>query len=134
MPIHYKCGYKYQLTRDYQVQTSITPQAIIKTPYIHLDYKGLLWISEGYAWDGASSIAIDTACFMRPSLVHDAFYQLMREGHLNRDEWRKTVDQELYRMCREDGMWWARAQWVYWAVRIGGRVSSVRERLECCAP
>ena len=61
---------------------------------------------------------------MRGSLVHDALYQLMREGLLDLG-WRETADQELRRVCLEDGMSAIRAWWVYKAVRFGGESSAV---------
>ena len=73
-------------------------------------------IYKGYAWDGPSGPTIDTKDFMRPSLVHDAFYQLMREGKLGQ-ECRKDADELLKIMCIKDGMPAPRAWYVYRAVR-----------------
>jgi hypothetical protein len=39
--------------------------------------------SKGYAWNGPSGPTLDTRNFMRGSLVHDALYQLMREGRMD---------------------------------------------------
>jgi hypothetical protein len=111
--ITYRGGYKYQLRYDYAVDTGIRPEKIIKTEYLLLTSEGGLTIRRGYAWDGPSGPTLDSANFMRGSLVHDAFYQLMREGHLDKKTSRKKVDLLLYRMCRDDGMCWLRAQWVY---------------------
>jgi hypothetical protein len=118
--IYYRDGYKYQLTRDYSVQIGIRPLAFIYTPFVRLDTDGMLHLVSGYAWDGPSGPAIDTPNFMRGSLVHDALYQLMRLGRLNSDVHRKTADEELRRICKEDGMSSLRAWWVYNGVRIGG--------------
>ena len=54
---------------------------------------------------------------MRGSLVHDALYQLMRNGLLDRDEFRDEADSELIRICREDGMSGLRSWWVNKGVR-----------------
>jgi len=54
---------------------------------------------------------------MRGSLVHDALYQLMREEQLDKTHWRRSADEELVRICREDGMGRIRAWWVLNAVR-----------------
>jgi hypothetical protein len=116
-PIFYRSGYKYQLAAPLQIKTAITGECPVITEYICLDFNGTLSINEGYAWDGPSGPAIDTKTFMRGSLVHDALYQLMREKHLDHEKWRKTADQELARICREDGMWSVRAWWVYLGVR-----------------
>lgn len=121
--IKYRDGYKYQLHEPYIVQTAIIPQEHIGHDFIILSPTGLLMISAGYAWDGPSGPTIDTKNFMRGSLVHDALYQLMRHKLLDCG-WRETADSELRRICREDGMSWLRAWWVYKGVRIGGESSA----------
>lgn len=114
--ITYKDGYKYQLSHDYSVWTGIVPAKPVKTTYIDLDMAGVISISKGYAWDGPSGPAIDTKNFMRGSLVHDAFYQLMREGHVDHSQ-RDDVDHLLKTICLEDGMSHLRAWWVYRGVK-----------------
>ncbi len=121
--IKYRDGYKYQLVEDYQVVVGIKPLTFILTPYIRLDVDGTLSIKEGYAWDGPSGPTVDTPNFMRGSLVHDALYQLLREGHLAQ-LLREAADQELRRLCLEDGMSSLRAWWVYRGVRLGGGPSA----------
>lgn len=116
--IHFKKGYKYQLASNYLISTKIFPVRTITTLYISLGIDGELYIKEGYAWDGPSGPTVDTPNFMRGSLVHDALYQLIREGHLSLS-YRRPADEELKRICREDGMSWARTQWVYLGVRWG---------------
>ena len=115
--IKYKGGYKYQLAETYQATVDIRPADTIHTEFIHLTRTGLLMIGQGYAWDGPSGPAIDTKNFMRGSLIHDALYQLMREGHLPKT-CRRAADVELRRACAEDGMSWIRCQWVYWSVCV----------------
>lgn len=117
--IHYRTGYKYQLARDYAVNVAIRPYDTIYTEFVCLNNKGLLVIRSGYAWDGASGPAIDSQNLIRGSLTHDALYQLMREGYLS-PSWRRQIDEELRRICLEDGMSKIRAWWVYHAVRIFG--------------
>ncbi|MFC1749269.1 hypothetical protein ACFL2V_10730 [Pseudomonadota bacterium] len=56
---------------------------------------------------------------MRGSLVHDAVYQLIRFGGLHESN-RKAADGLLKKICRQDGMFRARTQWVYLGVRFGG--------------
>jgi hypothetical protein len=123
--IKYLDGYKYQLAEGYAVQTAIIPKEHIATDFIVLGTNGVLIVNEGYAWDGPSGPTIDTKNFMRGSLVHDALYQLMREGKLSQ-KWRDDADNELRRICREDGMTWLRAWWVYRAVRDFGGSSAAR--------
>ena len=74
-------NYKYQLTEDFSKQTNILPSTEIKTEFIDFDLRGVITIRKGYAWDGCSVPFVGgnrDAC-----LVHDAFFQLMREGHLS---------------------------------------------------
>ncbi|MFM2120146.1 MAG: hypothetical protein RL722_1614 [Pseudomonadota bacterium] len=119
--ITYNGGYKYQLREDFVVDIPLQQVRDIRTDYIELTPQGRLTIRKGYAWDGPSGPTIDTRNFMRGSLVHDALYQLMRERHLNLDQHRQPADRILELMCREDGMWWLRAWWVYLGVHYFGR-------------
>lgn len=129
--IYYKKGYKYQLFSDYEIQTDIYPDEDIDTYYLSLSITGKLLIKKSYAWDGASGIAIDTANFMRASLVHDALYQLMRMGKLDSSICRLQADNMLFELCIEDGMSLIRAKWVYYAVRFaGGAAASVQSLKE----
>lgn len=86
--------------------------------YLKIDLKGTLSLDAGYRWDGATR-AIDTDTIIRGSLIHDGYYQLGRE-HMIRFRDRVLADQELYKVCLEDGMAWLRAQYIYWAVRLLG--------------
>lgn len=115
--IKYKDGYQYQLVEPYAVGVSI-PSRPIQTKYLRLE-GGLLTILDGYAWDGPSGPSIHSLNFMRGSLVHDALYQLIRQGQLG-SCWRDEADRELRRICKEDGMSSIRAWWVYKAVRLAG--------------
>lgn len=121
--IRYKTGYKYQLVNDYVVGTLIRPSVDIETEFIQLNRSGVLTIRHGYAWDGPSGPTIDTLNFMRGSLVHDALYQLIRDGYIEKERWRDVADRELQKICIEDGMSCLRAEWVYQAVKYCGHKS-----------
>jgi len=123
----YKKGYKYKLAEDfiYEFNTPIEVDDIMAS-YITME-KGAVLIWKGYAWDGASGPAIDTDTFMRGSLVHDALYQLMREGHLD-ISYRDWADRELRAVCLEDGMSRIRAWWVYWVLRLFGEFAAKEGR------
>ena len=116
--IAYNDGYKYQLKETCTVALDIRPATPIDTEYIDLDGAGNMTIREGYAWDGPSGPTIDTLSFMRGSLVHDALYQLMRDGYLDHAVYRKAADRALQSICKEDGMW----AWCAWAVYHGVRL------------
>jgi hypothetical protein len=116
----YKSGYKFKLIGPTYVCTAISPaKGLAVNKWIYLTEEGKMTISDGYAWDGASG-AIDTKSIMRASLVHDALYQMIREGL---PIVRKEADKEFYRIMRKDGMWWIRAQYIYWAVRLFGKIA-----------
>jgi hypothetical protein len=121
--VTYKTGYKYQLAETFTAIVPIKPEYSIDSFLISLDTKGYLVIKKGYAWDGASG-AIDTSNFMRGALVHDALYQLMRQGSLDPQVHRKTADEWLRAVCLEDGMSRFRAWYVYVAVRFFGATAA----------
>ena len=114
--IIYRRGYKYQLSEPYAMKLPFKPPVDIVTEWIELGRNGVLVIHQGYAWDGASGPARDTKTIMRGSLVHDALYQLMREGILPQ-KYRELADKILYLICKQDGMWQPRAWYVHRAVK-----------------
>jgi hypothetical protein len=118
--IKYRSGYKYVLVEDYATQLAfVRPARDIETEYIVLSRSGLLWVRHGYAWNGASGPTVDTRDSMRGSLVHDALYQLIREGLLEPEQ-RRNADRELREICVEDGMPEVRAGYWFAAVRCFG--------------
>lgn len=90
--IYYKSGYKFQLQRDYIEVINFKPEQAINTKFIELAVDGKIKLAHGYAWDGASGPTFNTPNLMRGLLIHDALYQLMREGYLYRDKHRKAAD------------------------------------------
>ena len=95
--ISYKAGYKYQLTKTYQVTVFIYPAKPVETKYLSLSTDGLLTIRDGYAWDGPSGPTIDSKNFIITSLPHDAIYQLIRMDLLGRS-CKELADRLLRRM------------------------------------
>ena len=126
--IEYKRGYKYQLTAPYAVDISIALRESVTCAdgYLRLDDSGILQIEKGYAWDGPSGPTIDTATFMRASLVHDALYQMIRLNVLNVAV-RSFADKLMRSHCKEDGMNRARAWWIYVALRLFAGHAAVPE-------
>ena len=111
-------GYRY---RTVDIEIHDVPELAhfyLTAPFISL-WGGVIKIDVGYAWDGASGPAINTKNFRRGSLVHDALYQLMRNGAIPRG-YRDTADKILRRMCLEDKMCAPRAWWVYHFVKAFG--------------
>lgn len=115
--IKYRKGYQYQLAEDYQYQTAILDYDI-EDEFITLKPSGLITIHKGYAWDGASG-ANDTNTILRGSLIHDAIYQLIREGRIAK-EYKSAADQLLHDICVADGMIGFRAWYVLKAVEMFG--------------
>lgn len=117
--IAYAEGYRYQLREDYSIQLEFPYYRDVKTDFLELTTKGVLTIRKGYAWDGPSGPVFDGDAIMRPSLVHDALYQLMRLEVLHKSR-REYADELLRRLCLEDGMSSISAWFVYHAVRLFG--------------
>jgi len=103
--IRYKEGYKYQLVSDYRLNLGFKPPfgKISAGSWLHMYSNGDLLIKAGYAWDGPSGLTIDTKSSMRPSLVHDAGYQLIR-WKLLPINYRKKFDDLFRQLCLDDGM------------------------------
>ena len=109
--IKYRSGYKYHLIEDaYFYLPSLFPDLSIKTEFISVNER-VMRIKAGYAWDGPSGPTLDTKDAMRASLVHDAGYQLMREGFIDR-AYKKDFDRLLHDIGIEDGMNSIRA-WIW---------------------
>lgn len=112
--VWYGKGYKYQLKHGFIVQTPFKGRAATLfardggLPWIILYDDGLLFVREGYAWDGASGPTFDTENSFRGALAHDALYHLLREGKLSQSD-RELADKFLRQLLIEDGMWRARA-------------------------
>lgn len=137
MPIFYKDGYKYQLYQDYEYQLGPEFPDIareIETDFLYLNDDKLLIVKKGYAWDGTSGPTFHTKNFMRGSLIHDALYQLIRQGYLDNNICRRLADLVLYDTIRKDGMWWIRANIVYYAVRVFGNTAATDELKYIIAP
>lgn len=100
------------------MQIELKPPGNINTEYVKIDMTGNIILTKGYAWDCPSGPTVDTLNFMRGSLIHDALYQLMSEEFLEHKTYRKAADIILKKICREDGMWFLRAWWVYVGVRL----------------
>ncbi len=119
--ITYRTGYKYQLDKNYSIQTEIFPDAPIDDgQFIQLGLDGVLHIRRGYAWDGTSGPVIDTPENMRASLVHDALYQLMRNEWLDHRQHKESADQLFKAICIEDGIDEKIAKIYYLALQVAG--------------
>lgn len=116
-------NWKYKLYETEMWATGIMVDRPIVTEFLQLGIDGLLVVKPQYAWDGASGPTFDTKNTFLGSLIHDALYQLMREGYLDR-KWRKRADEILYEILRSRRMTRIRARTWYRAVRKGAAKSS----------
>lgn len=116
----------YETLDDWWCDTGIVGHAARLDGAVALDNAGRLTIHEGWPWDGPSGPTKDTPSFMRGSLAHDALYILLRAGKLV-PSLRKVADKLLYQLCRQDGMGWFRAQYVYLALRLGAGFAAKRQ-------
>ena len=132
--IFYKKGYKYQLVKDYKVNVTIDSLTsfLIKNEFVQLEYvdqnTGVLIIKSGYAWNGVSGPTIDDTTNIRGSLIHDAIYQLIREGLLD-ISYRKQIDKILITCCKEDNMGVIRRNYYYIAVRVFGKFTFNKKKV-----
>jgi hypothetical protein len=112
LKMKYRRGYKYQLAELFEIDTPIKPQRTLASSFLILTNTGKLTIRAGYAWDGPSGPTWDTDNSMTPSLVHDAFAQLMREKALDQC-WRIPSNKFFGEMLRKRGMrQWRQKLWV----------------------
>jgi hypothetical protein len=133
-PLQYERGYKYQVYADYGIQTAIKGYDVHED-FFSLDKSGWIIVKRGYAWDGASGPTIDTKSSMVSSLVHDVFYQLLREGHLPHDPCFHIANEELRRLCENDGMWrWRATMWFDFVEQFGTAFAAVQPDKVFTAP
>ncbi len=127
----YKSGYRY-ISQEAEMRSVLLPD--VQTQYVGIS-QGILVIAARYAWDGASFTPFKwlgtPKAWLTPSLVHDALYQLIREGLLDR-QYREAADRLFLEMLIERGVWRIVAWVAYWAVRVFGnfavrKVNPVRE-------
>lgn len=115
--------YKYQTLSLYQIKTDVRSgqkkTVFTAGGWIALGHSGTMNIKADYCWDGASGPTIDTKTSMRASLVHDALYQLMREGLVD-DDCREVADDLFEKLCIEDGMNRFRAWYYRQGLRFAG--------------
>jgi hypothetical protein len=116
-------GWKYRLVERLERRTEITGRGHYVAPHFSLSSNGTLTLCAGYAWDGATGVP-DTPEIMEASAVHDALYQLMRLGLLDREQYFEYANQLLFTMCCEKGMKMEDAKRIYWGVKTFGKAAT----------
>jgi len=122
----YKKGYKIQVVEDFSVQTEIYPPEDIFDKYITLLKDGWLTIRDGYASDLNSGPTISTKAVKRGSVAHDSLYELMRKKLLSQ-KWRVPSDEELVKICLEDGAWAYRMKWWFRGLQVADGAAALPE-------
>lgn len=140
---YYTEGYKYRTSESIFKLLEIYPEKEIRSDgkMIILTREGLLFICSGYSSDGPSGPTIDTKSFMLAAFIHDALYELLRQGWfetircvdkdgklLTHEDIRMVADRVLKAVCLEKKMLQIRANWVYAGVRKGGVESATVKR------
>jgi hypothetical protein len=122
--IYYTRGYSYKLVKQFKIKVPIRVNA--ESKFIHLR-DGTLTIDEGYTWDGPTG-SPDLDKEMRASLVHDALYELVRNGHLSKDlipEMNKIFEE----IDLEDGDGGFRAEFMYRFENVVGKLFIQKEKV-----
>lgn len=112
---------RHTLKEVYTINTGLETKGF-QSEKITLHTNGLLTLAQGFEWNGATGI-VDAKCFMRGSAVHDALYELIKQGVLNKSH-RKQCDKLMRRIFHEDGTPWILSQLAYFGVRLVGRYFS----------
>lgn len=116
-------GYRYQTMAPIEIDVSnyFPTENMCIDGFICLE-GGLLKLNKGYAWDGPSGPVIHTKNWIKPSLAHDAMYQLIRNRCFKDIESaRKKSDDLMYKLLLDGGMSRLRSWYSYKAVRIFGK-------------
>ena len=126
--------YKERRKYDYNLHSTECYRTYIrghsgKCGMVSIDDSGILLIKKGYAWDGCSGPTIDTKTTMKAGLIHDALYQLIREGILPMS-YRERADEILREVMIAEGASKFRAWYYYKAVRKFGRKSALPDMLK----
>ena len=124
--LKYKQGYAYYTAEAVEVPVEFAcpdfPLAVVSDTWVWCR-QGRLVIRARYAWDGASFVLFrwfgTPRAWILPSLVHDALYQLIRDGLMDR-QYRDAADRLFRELLIERGVWRIVAWGAYYAVRVFG--------------
>jgi len=121
--ITYKKGLKYQIVGEPYIAKTLISGFEVAIPWIKLERDGTLTLFPGYAWDGSSGPTWDSSKDKQASAEHDAFYKLIRLGHLPHSL-KSDIDKRYRDKCIEDGIFPIQANIRYWALRHWGDPST----------
>lgn len=115
-----KGNYKYQLSLSSSQMCNVvrggdvyhchvlgfkTPKVAAKFFFIMPDgNRSVLFIKDGYCWDGPSGPTFDTKDSLRASLYHDVLWQIISMDLLPAEPYRALSNEELHRVFIEDAL------------------------------
>ena len=110
---------KYTVDFAVTIRTIVYPPETVKTRLLTLTTHGDLTIGQGWQFDGATWIPDRTKTVMRAAMCHDAIYELIRQGRLEK-AMQGQADSCFLCMCMEDGIPRWRANFYYFVLsKIG---------------
>jgi len=124
--------YKYKLIKDEVFVLGDNIGHKFENEFFKIFYDSII-VKSGYAWDGASGFTIDTKNSMRASLIHDVFYQCLREEILPLSL-KEYADSLFKKILIQDGMNKIRANIWYIAVKRFGENSVKPSNFKLVAP
>jgi hypothetical protein len=116
----YHRKYRYKTLSEYKDYFAALSGVSFVHRYVSCT-NGILKIEENYAWDGATGVIFDSYYLMKASLIHDALYQMMREGLLDRKKYRKVADKIFYSVMKDSKVNPIRRRLLYIGVRLFGK-------------
>jgi len=117
--IAYTNADKFVLGRDEYFDLDFAPEYPVENSYAKFTPDGVLKIKRGFLWS-ANFPAMNTDNTKPASLVHDAGYDLIKDGLLPRQQFKDLFDMAMRDILLECGILDARAWAWYMAVQIGG--------------
>jgi len=124
--------YKYKLIKDEVFVLDDNIGHKFENEFFKIFYDSII-VKSGYAWDGASGFTIDTKNSIRASLIHDVFYQCLREEILPLSL-KEYADSLFKKILIQDGMNKIRANIWYIAVKRFGENSVKPSNFKLVAP
>lgn len=130
MSIEIQCisKYKWRTGEDFELGTPITGH-FVEGAFYRLERDGSLFIRSGYAWNGTSGGVRDSEENLGASLVHDVFYQMLREHQLPMKR-RAAIDRLFGTHCRALGTSRGRARLYVWALRVFAKRAATRDQFQ----
>lgn len=115
----FRLSERLEVTELTVFQTACYPSKTLGNDMWMLDPEGILWLFEGYTWNGASGPTLDSNASRQGTAVHDALYYCLSQ-YPQSNFTRKQADRELLIWGIRGGMNVERALAWYRSVRLAG--------------